>query len=150
MLLTIRYAIPILSSQVNSGQVGGVTMSNKEGVTMSNKDCRPSTLRAVIEAIQSDESLTKGGKTDLTTGIRTFCRCVGRDPSEIDANPSALRAIARHAKPKLLGISDAHFKNSVSRLRKALAHVGISVDRRRNMPLTARWEALLNGIDEAT
>ena len=79
---------------------------------MSNKDCRPSTLRAVIEAIQCDESLTKGGKTDLTTGIKTFCRCVGRDPSEIDANPAALRRIARLAKPKLLGIGDAHFKNS--------------------------------------
>ena len=104
---------------------------------------------AVIEAIESDESSTKAGKTNLTTGIRTFCRCVGRDPSEIDANPAALRAIARHAKPKLLRISDAHFKNSMSRLRKALEYVGIDVDRRRNMPLSGSWEGLLNGLKEA-
>jgi hypothetical protein len=44
---------------------------------MSNKDCRPSTLRAVIGVIQSDDSLTKGEKTNLTTGIKTVCRCVG-------------------------------------------------------------------------
>ena len=116
---------------------------------MSNKDCRPSTLRAVIEAIESDESLTKGEKTNLTTGIRTVCRCVGRDPSEIDANPAALRAIVRLAKPKLLGVGDAHFKNSMSRLRKALEHVGIAVDRRRNMPLSPAWEALLSEVGEA-
>jgi len=37
---------------------------------MANKDYRPGTLRAVIEAIQSDESLTKGGKTNLTVESR--------------------------------------------------------------------------------
>lgn len=116
---------------------------------MSNKDCRPSTLRAVIEAIESDENLTKAEKTNLTTGIRSVCRCVGRDPSEIDANPAALRAIVRLAKPKLLGVGDAHFNNSMSRLRKGLAHVGIPVDRRRNMPLSGSWEGLLNAMDEA-
>jgi integrase len=113
---------------------------------MSNKDCRPSTLRAVIEAIQNDESLPKDRRTELITGIKTFCRCVGRDPSEVDANPAALRAIARHAKPKLLGVGDAHFRNSMSRLRKALAHAGIAVDRRRNMPLSAAWEAFLKEV----
>lgn len=116
---------------------------------MSSKDSRPSTLLAVIEAIQSDESLTKAEKTNLTTGIKTVCRCVGRDPSEIDANPAALRAIVRHAKPKLLGIGDAHFNNSMSRLRKGLAHVGIPVDRRRNMPQSAGWGALLGEVEES-
>jgi hypothetical protein len=112
---------------------------------MANKDCRPSTLGAVIEAIQSDKSLTRGGKTNLTTGIKTFCRCVGRDPSEIDANPVALRALKRFAKPKLIGIGAAHFLNSFSRLKKSLEHVGIPVDRRRNMPLSP-WEALLSPL----
>jgi len=116
---------------------------------MSNKDCRPSTLLAVIEAIEGDESLTKAEKTNLTTGVRTVCRCVGRDPSEIDANPAALRAIVRLAKPKLVGVGDAHFRNSMSRLRKALEHVGIAVDRRRNMPLSPAWEALLSEVGEA-
>ncbi len=115
---------------------------------MSKKDCRPSTLRAVIDAIQSDDSLTRGEQTELTTGIRTTCRCVGRDPSEIDANPAALRVILRHARPQLLEIGDAHFKNSISRLRKALEHVGIDVDRRRNMPLSSAWEALLRTVGE--
>ena len=48
----------------------------------------------VIEAIESDQSLPKNRKTEFTTGIKTFCRCVGRDPSEIDANPVALRALS--------------------------------------------------------
>jgi integrase len=111
---------------------------------MLNRDCRPTTLRAVIEAIQSNEGLPNGRKTELMTGIKTFCRCVARDPSEIDANPAALRALSRHAKPQMLPISDAHFRNTMSRLRKALEHVGIPVDRRRNMPLSPAWEARLN------
>ena len=113
---------------------------------MANKDYRPSTLLAVIKAIQSDESLTKGRKTNFTTGIKTFCRCVGRDPSEIDANPVALRALRRFAKPKLIGIGAAHFRNSFSRLKKSLEYVGIPVDRRRNMPLSPAWEALLSPL----
>ena len=113
---------------------------------MATKDYRPSTLLAVIEAIQSDKSLTKGGKTNFTTGIKTFCRCVGRDPSEIDANPVALRALKQFAKPKLIGIGTAHFRNSFSRLKKSLEHVGIPVNRRRNMPLSPTWEALLSPL----
>src|SRR5271168_4436596 len=113
---------------------------------MSNKDCRPSTLRAVIEAIEGDSSLPKARKTELTTGVRTICRCVGRDPSEVDANPAALRALTRHAKPKLLGISTRHFINSISRLKKAMEHVGIAIDRRRNMPPSPEWEARLSAV----
>ncbi len=37
----------------------------------------------------------------------------------------------------------------MSRLRKALEHVGIAVDRCRNMPLSAAWEALLSAIEGA-
>jgi integrase len=113
---------------------------------MSSNDGRPRTLQGVIEAIQNDETLAKATKSELITGTRTFCRCVGRDPSEILAIPSALRALERHAKPKLLGLSAAHFGNSMSRLRKALAHVGIPVDRRRAVPLGRRWAALLSKV----
>ena len=115
---------------------------------MANQDCRPCTLRGVIEAIEGDSSLPRANKSELTSAVRTICRCVARDPSEVDANPAALRALMRQAKPQLLQISDAHFRNSMSRLRKALAYAGIAVDRRRNMPLLPAWEALLNTIPQ--
>ncbi len=115
---------------------------------MANKDCRPRTLRAVIDAIEDDSSLPKARRTELNSGVRTICRCVGRDPSEVDANPAALRALTRYAKPQLLQMSDAHFRNSMSRLKKALEHVGIAIDRRRDMPLIPSWETLLNTMAE--
>jgi site-specific recombinase XerD len=107
----------------------------------------PVTLQGVKDQIQRDESLAKRSKWEMAGAIDTLCRCVDRPPAEIDANPTALRTILRLANPHLLGISDAHFQNVKSRLKGALAHVGIAVDRRRNMPLDPKWAALLGGLD---
>lgn len=114
--------------------------------TMPAKDTRPRTLKGVMEAISTASDIPSKTRTELTSAIRTVCRCVGRDPSEIDANPVAIRALVRFAKPKLAGVSDGYFKNSLSRLTRALARVGIAVDRRRYMPLSRAWEELLGLI----
>jgi hypothetical protein len=98
-------------------------------------DTRPKSLAAVIDAVAAKGDLSSSAKTELASAVRTFCRCVGRDPSEIDANPIAIRALARYAKTKLAEVSEGHFKNTVSRLKRALAEVGIAVDRRRDMPV---------------
>jgi integrase len=111
-------------------------------------DNRPSTLKAVIEAISAHDDVPHKTRTELNSAIRTFCRCVGRDPSEVDANPVAIRSLAGFAKLKLAGVSEAHFRNTMSRLTKALARVGIAVDRRRNMPLGSAWEELLGSMPE--
>lgn len=115
---------------------------------MSNSKVPPATLQGVKDQIKSDESLAKRAKGEMLSAIETFCRCVNRPPAEIDANPTALRAIVSRANPHLLGVSNAHFQNTKSRLKRALAHVGIAVDRRRNMPLDPEWAALLDGLEK--
>lgn len=111
-------------------------------------DTRPKSLAAVIDAIAAKEDLPAVAKTELTSAVRTFSRCVGRAPAEIDANPVAIRALARYAKPELAGVSHGHFKNTLSRLKRALTEVGIAVDRRRNMPLDPAWQTLLAPLPE--
>jgi site-specific recombinase XerD len=113
---------------------------------MSNSKVPPATLQGVKDAIQRDETRSKRAKWEMAGAIDTLSRCVNRPPAEIDANPTALRAIYARANPRLLGISMEHFQNTKSRVNKALAHVGIAVDRRRDMPLQPEWAALLDGL----
>lgn len=115
---------------------------------MSVLDTRPKSLAALIDAIGAKADLSASAKSELASAIRTFCRCVGRSPAEIDANPTAIRALARFAKPKLAGVSEAHFKNTKSRLTRAMTEVGIDVDRRRDMPLDPDWVELLTSLPE--
>jgi hypothetical protein len=115
---------------------------------MSVLDTRPKSLAALVDAIAAKADLSASVKSELSSAIRTFCRCVGRSPAEIDANPTAIRALARFAKPKLAGVSEAHFKNTKSRLTRAMTEVGIDVDRRRDMPLDPDWVELLTSLPE--
>lgn len=126
-----------MSSQVNS-----------RGFTMPLADARPKSLAGVIEAIAARQDLAPQTRSELASAVRTFCRCVGRDPSEVHANPVAIRALTRYAKRKLAGVSEGHFKNTTSRLTRAMAEVGIPMDRRRNMPLDPAWTALLAALPE--
>jgi site-specific recombinase XerD len=115
---------------------------------MPGRDTRPRSLKGVIDAISAADGILSKERSELISGIRTACRCFGRDPSEIDANPAAIRALAKYSKKKLAGVSDAHFRNSMSRLRRALTFVGIAVDRRRDMPLGEPWVKLLTGLPD--
>ena len=114
---------------------------------MGNMNVPPRSLQGVIDAVRASDTLDAKTKTAWSSSIRTFAKCVGRAASELDANPTAIRAAERYAKPALTGLSDQHFANSKTRLRKALEHVGIPVDRRRRMPPSPAWVDLLKGFD---
>ncbi len=115
---------------------------------MGNGNVPPRSLQGVIDAVRASDTLDAKTKSVWSSAIKTVAKCVGRAPNELDANPAAIRAAERYAKPALTGISDQHFANSKTRLRKALEHVGIPVDRRRRMPLAQDWAALLTGLDQ--
>jgi len=111
---------------------------------MANANAPPRSLQGVIDAVKGSDTLDAGTKSAWSSAIRTFSKCVSRAPAEIDANPVALRALERYAKPALNDITDQHFANTMSRLRRALEYVGIPVDRRRLLPA---WVALLATLD---
>lgn len=114
---------------------------------MANANAPPRSLQGVIDAVKGSDTLDAGTKSAWSSAIRTFSKCVSRAPAEIDANPVALRALERYAKPALNDITDQHFANTMSRLRRALEYVGIPVDRRRNSELLPAWVALLATLD---
>lgn len=114
---------------------------------MPNAHAPPRSLQGVIDAVRASDTLDAKTKTAWASALRTVAKCVSRAPAEIDADPVALRALARYAKPALNGITDQHFANSMSRLRKALEHVGIPIDRRLRLPLSIVWAELLASLD---
>jgi hypothetical protein len=117
---------------------------------MSSSKIPPSTLKGVLEAVWNGSygDLSKARRAELRSGIDTFSRCVGRDPSELDANVTAIRAIERHAKPQINNVTKGAYATALSRVLAALEYVGVPVDRRRDMPLSSEWAALLDHLDD--
>jgi integrase len=117
---------------------------------MSSSNLPPATLKGVHDAVRDAAygKLSKARQSEWRSGIDLFARCVGRDPSELDANITALRAIERFAKPQTNNVSKAAYATALSRVKAALEYVGVPVDRRRDMPLSAGWADLLNQVEK--
>jgi hypothetical protein len=117
---------------------------------MSSSKLPPSTLKGVKDAVRNASygDLPNGRRSAFCSGIDTFSSCVGRDPSELDANITALRAIERFAKPQINDVTKAGYATALSRVLAALEYVGVSVDRRRDMPLSPEWAAHLDRLEE--
>ena len=117
---------------------------------MSSSKLPPSTLKGVQDAVRGATygDLPKARRSEWCSGIDLFAHCVGRDPSELDANITALRAIERFAKLQINDVSNAAYATALSRVKAALEYVGVPVDRRRDMPLSPEWAALLDPLED--
>jgi integrase len=117
---------------------------------MSSSNLPPATLKGVHDAVRDAAygKLSKARQSEWRSGISLFSLCVGRDPSELDANITALRAIERYAKPQLNNVSKAAYATALSRTKAALEYVGVPVDRRRDMPLSPDWADLLDQVEK--
>jgi len=96
----------------------------------------PATLADVLTAVGAS-SLSPAVKRDVSWAIRVFARGTGRTPSDIAADPRAIREHLRTMSPAMLGLeTDSSFYNMKSLLRKGLDLVGKAVrPRARNVPL---------------
>ena len=84
----------------------------------------------------------------LELAVNTFCTTTGRHPSEVIASPKHLRRLMRDANWQVAGLSKKHWGNVLSRLRAALAHFGIDIDRRVQFALDPVWQAFLAAVPE--
>jgi hypothetical protein len=105
-------------------------------------------LKIVGDHVGHDGSLPRRTRTEWLSGIATFSRVCGRDPSEIVADPKHLRHLMTTASWQLAGLAPGTWSNILSRLRAMLAHAGIDVDRMRQFRLAPEWIELLAVLPE--
>ena len=107
----------------------------------------PITLDELFGVIKRDPSLGVRQKLELRSAIATFSRVVARTPSEIVADPGAIRRLAADANWQMADLKKASWENTLSRLTKAMKMAGIAVHRRRaNYTLSTDWVLRLDLI----
>jgi integrase len=105
------------------------------------------TLMQLRESIGTDASLAKQARSELCSAITRFCKIAGVDPSQVLADPTAIRELRKTASWQIAGINQRSWANIVSRVTKAMSHAGVDVDRRRrNTRLLPVWDALLGQL----
>jgi hypothetical protein len=105
------------------------------------------TLMQLRETIGNDASLAKQARSELCSAITRFCEIAGVDPSQVLADPTAIRELRKTASWQIAGITQRSWANIISRVTKAMSHAGVDVDRRRrNTRLLPVWDALLEQL----
>jgi hypothetical protein len=88
-------------------------------------------------------------RLELASACRTVARVLNAAPEAIDADPQALRARLKRLPRTPDGLSSGHWRNTMSRLTKALHLVGtVSARRRSKTPLPPSWQTLVDSIPD--
>jgi integrase len=109
---------------------------------------RTVTLATVLMTVGASD-LTPSAKRDMSWAIRTFARATGRTPSDILAEPKAVRDHLTSMSPAMLGLAPSAFYNVKALLRKAMRLTGRAVrprSRNRSVALDAQWAPLFSKL----
>ena len=109
---------------------------------------RIATLATVLMTVDASD-LTPSAKRDMSWAIRRFARATGRTPSDIPAEPTAVREHLTAMSPAMLGLKASAFYNVKALLRKAIRFTGKTVrprSRNRNVALDAQWAPLFSKL----
>ena len=105
-------------------------------------------MEAVLEQIESDQSIHPRRRREICSAIRTLERLFGRLLSVMPASPDFLRRLFESAHHVPAGISERRLKNIRSLIMAALRHVGISNNLAPyGAPFTEEWQSLMDGIE---
>lgn len=107
------------------------------------------TLCGLRKAIAEAGDIPPAKKAELRSAIATFAKACGQDPSSIIADPPSIRAAIASASPQLAGLSKRSWANTLWRLSKAMAVMGINVHRRRQFKVGPEWQVVLAQLDAA-
>jgi hypothetical protein len=106
-------------------------------------------MAEMIERIDDLSDLSSTRRRDLKSAIRSFCRLIGKEPSEVPANINWLHVRIRRVHPAAHDISQKRLANIKSDVLKALALIGCSRSRsdwlRSPSP---QWEKLLTSVPD--
>ena len=101
------------------------------------------TLADLIVAVEADETLDVQRRRNVASGMRSFCKAIGKTPPQIPAHPSFIRPHLKRLHPAQTGLKKRRIANIKSELLFALKRYG----RRKGspgymIPLTPAWRAL--------
>lgn len=107
------------------------------------------TLAHIQDALKADASLDPHVRSELSSAITRFCEICGVDPTQVVADPTAIRKLRKSASWQIAGLKERSWANIVTRLTRAMSLAGVDVDRRRrNTRLLPIWEELLAGLSQ--
>jgi integrase len=86
-------------------------------------------MAEILERIVDLSELSSTRQRDLKSAIRSFCRLIGKEPSEVPANINWLHVRIRRVHPAAHNISQKRLANIKSDVLKALAVAGCSRSR---------------------
>ena len=106
-------------------------------------------MAEVIERIDNLSDLSSTRRRDLKSAVRSFCRLIGKEPSEVPANINWLHVRIRRIHPAAHDISKKRLANIKSDVLKALTLAGCSRSRGDWLRSpSAEWETLLNKVPD--
>ncbi len=106
-------------------------------------------MAEIMERIDNLSDLSSTRQRDLKSAIRSFCRLIGKEPSEVPANINWLHVRIRRVHPAAHDISQKRLANIKSDVLKALALAGCSRSRSDWLrPPSPQWETLLASVPD--
>lgn len=112
---------------------------------MSTSEASRATLADVIAAVQTAD-LTPQRRQNMASAVRTVARALGREQSEIPADPQALGRRLASVTAEQLGLSPGRWNNTRSLLRASLALMRPMMKGRSTTPMSAAWQALHDAL----
>lgn len=109
-----------------------------------------SSLRELRDHLLADETVPDQRRRDLASALKTFAKAVDRPIDVLPADPALLKPLLKGITPAMIGLKPGRWKNVLSLVNAALAHVGLVVvaGRIRTKPSPA-WEAVLDLLPDA-
>jgi integrase len=106
------------------------------------------TLATVIDQLAAAEpDLRRRG--EMTSGVRTLCRVLGRLPRELPADTALLNRLMRGALPAAVGVTSARWANVRSLVLRAMNLTGCRImPGRRLHPMVPVWAALAERLPD--
>jgi len=106
-------------------------------------------LEDVRQAIVADAGLAPRRRQDLSSGLRTIAKALGRPLQETLADPARLFDRLEDFTPAMAGVSEGRWRNAVCYARAALRHADLAkVPGRYDAPLSPQWAELFTDMTD--
>lgn len=104
-----------------------------------------SSLRELRDRLLADETIPDRRRRDLASALKTFAKAADRPIDVLPVDPVRLKPLLKGITPAMVGLTSGRWKNVLSLVNAALAHVGlVVVDGRIRTKPSPAWEALLD------
>jgi integrase len=119
--------------------------------TLTNDFMDPTlpTMAHVIAIVAGDTTLDLVRRRNLTSSVRTFCRALGSEPSQVPANYAFIRDRLKRFHYQEAGFTKKRWQTIKSDVNAALAIAGITKGQLRGLaPHTPAWTNLMSKITD--